>query len=84
MSRLPPVDVHDNKMLPAVYRRSDVVRSANVVGRQSSHGRQEGQIVATNHNDVNNSGYTRSRNNSTIMVKTGNSCPKGVIIDVWA
>ncbi len=83
MSSLPPIDGHDNKMLPAVYRRSDIIRSANAAGRQSPPGRQEGQIGVTN-NEVNSSGYTRSRNDSPAVVRTGNPCPKGMIIDVWA
>jgi hypothetical protein len=83
MSGLPPIDLHDNEMLPAVYRHSEIIRSANVAGRQPSQGRIEGQIVVTN-NSVNSGGYTRSRDNSPMLVKQGNSCPKGMIIDVWA
>ena len=83
MSSLPPIDVRDNKMLPAVYRRSDIVRSAHVAGGQSPQGWQEGQLVAANDVTI-SSGYTRSRNNSPTVVKTGNPCPKGMIIDVWA
>jgi hypothetical protein len=83
MSGLPPIDVRDSKMLPAVYRRSDIARSADVAGRQSPQGWQEGQLVAASDGAI-SSGYTHSRNNSPMVVKTGNSCPKGMIIDVWA
>jgi hypothetical protein len=83
MSGLPPIDVHDSKMLPAVYRRSDITRSVNVAGRQAFLGRSERQIVAAN-DDPMSSGYTRSRSNSPVAVKPGNSCPKGMMIDVWA
>jgi hypothetical protein len=81
MSGLPPIDVHDSKMLPAVYRR-DITRSVNVAGRQFFPGQPEGQIVAANDGVV-SSGYTRSRNNSPAAAKPGNSCPKGMMIDVW-
>jgi hypothetical protein len=82
MNGLPPIDAHDNKMLPVVYRRSDVARSANVGGRQSPQGRPEEQIVITN-DGATSSGYTRSRNNLPAVVKTGNSRPKGMLVDVW-
>ncbi len=83
MSGLPPIDVHDNKMLPAVYRRSDIIRSANVTGRQSLRGSPEGQIGAANDSVNDSGGYTRSRNDSPAVIKPGNPCPKGMIIDVW-
>lgn len=83
MSGLPPIDVHDGKMLPAVYRRTDIVRSANVAGGQSSQGRAEGQIFAVN-DGGNSNGYTRSGNNSPAVAKPGKSFPKGMIVDVWA
>jgi len=84
MSSLPPIDVHDTKMLPVVYRRSDIIRSANVTGRQSPRGWPEGQILAANDGVNSSGGYTRSRNDSPTVVKPGNPCPKGMIIDVWA
>ena len=77
MSGLPPLDYHDSKMLPAVYRRSDITRTVNGAGRQP-----EGQIVAAN-DGVTNSGHTRSRTNSPAAVRRGNSCTKGMMIDVW-
>ena len=82
MSSLPPIDVHESKMLPAVYRRSDITRAVKVAGRQSFPGRPAGQIVAAN-DGVISSGYARSRNNAPAVVKPGNFCPKGMIIDVW-
>ncbi len=82
MSSSPPIDVHDSKMLPAVYRRSDITRSVNVAGRRSFPGRPEGQIIPAN-DSITSGGYTRSRNNSPAVVKPGNFCPKGMIIDVW-
>lgn len=84
MSGLPPIDVHDNKMLPVVYRRSDIIQSANVTGRQSPRGWPEGQIVAVNDGVNGSAGYTRSRSDSSAVVKPGTPCPKGMIIDVWA
>jgi hypothetical protein len=83
MSGLRSIDVRDNKMLPTVYRRSDITRSANIASRLPPQGWQEGQLVAANDDAISN-GYTRSRNNSPLAVKTGNPCPKGMIIDVWA
>jgi hypothetical protein len=80
MNGLPPIDSHDNKMLPAVYRRSDVARSANVGGRHSPQGRPDGQTVIAN-DGATSSGYTRSLNNSPAV--PGNACPKGVLVDVW-
>ena len=84
MSSLPPIDGHDNKMLPAVYRRSDIIRSVNVTGRQSPRGWSEGQIISANDGADRSGGYTRSRNDSPAVIKPGNPCPKGMLIDVWA
>jgi hypothetical protein len=83
MSGLPPVDAHDNKLLPAVYRRSDTARAANVAGRQSPPEQRDGNVALAS-DGADSSVYKRSRNHSPVEVKTGNSCPKGLIVDVWA
>jgi hypothetical protein len=84
MSGLPPIDVHDGKMLPAVYRRTDIARSANVAGGSPPRGRSEGQMVVADGGGT-SKGYTRSGSNSPPAVsKPGNSLPKGMIVDVWA
>jgi hypothetical protein len=83
MSGLPPIDAKDNTMLPAVYRRSDIVRSANVAGRPSLPEGQDAQVFLSN-DGVNSGVYKRSRNDSPVVVKTGNPFLKGMIIDVWA
>jgi hypothetical protein len=83
MSGLPPLDVHDHKMLPAVYRRSDIARPANIAGRQSRQGLPEGQLVPVG-GGAEDTRYTRPRNNSPMVVRTGSSRLKGMIVDVWA
>jgi hypothetical protein len=82
MSSLPPLDVHADKMLPMVYRRSDIVRSATVVGRQTLQRSSDGQIIAMNNGRI-NIDYSNLRCNSPAAAAPGTSCPKGMIIDVW-
>ena len=83
MSSMPPIDSHGREMLPAVYRRTDIVRSANVAGGHPLPRRQEGKIVTAN-DDAPGSGYTRSGNNPAAAARPGDSCSKGMIVDVWA
>ncbi|MHB8770833.1 MAG: hypothetical protein ACYC7J_07555 [Syntrophales bacterium] len=82
MSGLPPVDTRDDKMLPAVYRRSDIVRSANVAARRPSPGRPDGRSIAAADGAA-GGGYTRQPSSSSATVGTGAS-RKGMIVDVWA
>jgi hypothetical protein len=82
MSSLPPLDVHADKMLPTVYRRSDIVRPATVAGRQTLQRPSDGQIIAMNNSRI-NSDYSNLRRNSPAAAAPGTSCPKGMIIDVW-
>lgn len=83
MSSLPPIDVQDSKMLPAVYRRNDIIRSANAAARQSPRERPEGRIIRAD-DGLNGHGYTRSGSTAPAAVRSGNACPKGVLVDVWA
>ncbi len=83
MSSLPPIDVHDSKMLPAVYRRNDIIRSANAAVRQSPHEQPEGRVIGAD-DGLNAHGYTRSGSTAPAAVRSGNACPKGMIVDVWA
>jgi hypothetical protein len=78
MSGLPPINLHSDKMLPAVYRRSDIPRQVTVTGKQSLAGPPGDQLI-----DVSNNGYTRLQKNSAPPVAHGATHPKGMIIDVW-
>ena len=81
MNSLPPLNVYDDKMLPAVVRR-DVYRPPAVAGNRSLRGRSDEQIVALN-DQISRQGYARLQNNRAPAVKSG-ACSKGMIIDVWA
>ena len=83
MNGLPPIDVNDHKMLPAVYRRSDIIRSTNATARQSFPERPDGHVALAN-DEINSNVYNRSRNNSPVVVKASSSYRKGLIVDVWA
>jgi hypothetical protein len=78
MSALPPINHHSDKMLPAVYHRSDITRQVAITGRQSLSGSQ-GEWLA----DVSTNGYKRLRKNCAAPVEPGAVYPKGMIIDVW-
>ena len=78
MSGLPPINLHSDKMLPAVYRRSDITRQVTITGQQSSPGPRGEQLV-----DVSNNGYKRLRKNCAAPVSPGSAYPKGIIIDLW-
>lgn len=79
MSGLPPINLHSDKMLPAVYRRSDITRQVTVTGKQSLPGPPGEQLIK-----VSNNGYKHLRKNPTAPVEPGAAYPKGMIVDVWA
>jgi hypothetical protein len=79
MSGLPPINLHNDNMLPAVYRRSDIARQVSVTGKPSLPGSAGEELV-----DVSNNGYTRLRKNRAAPVASAAASPKGMIVDVWA
>ncbi len=82
MSGLSPIDTRDDKMLPAVYRRSDIVQRANVAARRPSPERPEGKSLAATDGAA-SGGYTRKPSSSAATVGAGPP-RKGMIVDVWA
>lgn len=82
MSGLSPIDTRDDKMLPAVYRRSDIVQRANVSARRPSPEQPERKSVAAADGAA-GGGYTRKPSSSSATVGAGTP-RKGVIVDVWA
>jgi hypothetical protein len=78
MSGLPPINLHSDKMLPAVYRRSDITRQVTIAGKQFLPGPPGDQLV-----DVSNNGYIRLRKSCAAPVEPGAAHPKGMLIDVW-
>lgn len=81
MSGLSPVDVRDDKMLPAVYRRSDIVRQGNAAARRPAQGRPEG-LVGEAPEATTGSGYARRARSSSATTGTVSS-RKGLLVDVW-
>lgn len=78
MSVLAPNSLGSNKMLPAVYRRSDITRQVTIADKQPVPGLSGEQLI-----DVTNGGYKPLRKNCAVPVGPGTSYPKGMIIDVW-
>lgn len=78
MSGLPPINLQGDKMLPAVYRRTDITRQVVVTGNQTLPGPSGEHPV-----NVSNNGYNRLSKNCVAPTESGAVCPKGMIIDVW-
>ncbi len=78
MSGLPPINLQRDKMLPAVYRRTDITRQVIATGNQSVPGPSGGHLV-----DVSNNGYKRLSKNCAAPIEPGAVYSKGMIVDVW-
>ena len=78
MNGLPPINHQSDKMLPAVYRRTDITRQVIITGKQPLPGSSSGHLV-----DVSNNGYKRLSKNCAAPIEPGAVYPKGMIIDVW-
>lgn len=78
MGGLPPINLQSDKMLPAVYRRTDITRQVITTGNQSLPAPSGEHLVA-----VSNNGYKRLPKNCAAPIAPGAVYPKGMIIDVW-
>jgi hypothetical protein len=78
MSGLRPINLQSDKMLPAIYRRTDITRQVIMTGKQSLSGPSGEHLIG-----VSNNGYKRVQKNCAAPIDPGPIFPKGMIIDVW-